>query len=98
LIENGLAPRVLGSFTGLNPFWVFIAILSGARVGGLLGVIVAVPAAVVLKEALMAIRSAQRSLETTNPDLTNLETLHESEEKLDQDLSESISAVTTKEP
>ncbi|NER83443.1 MAG: AI-2E family transporter [Leptolyngbya sp. SIO1D8] len=42
LIENGLAPRVLGSFTGLNPFWVFIAILSGARVGGLLGVIVAV--------------------------------------------------------
>ncbi|MBE9114221.1 AI-2E family transporter, partial [Nodosilinea sp. LEGE 07298] len=32
LVENGIAPRVLGSVTGLNPFWVFIAILSGARV------------------------------------------------------------------
>lgn len=57
VVENGLAPRVLGSVTGLNPFWVFIAILSGARVGGLLGVIVAVPAAVVFKEALDALRS-----------------------------------------
>ncbi|WP_347404123.1 AI-2E family transporter [Nodosilinea sp. P-1105] len=58
LVENGLAPRVLGSVTGLNPFWVFIAILSGARVGGLLGVIVAVPAAVVIKEALGSLRYA----------------------------------------
>ncbi|MEM0982130.1 MAG: AI-2E family transporter, partial [Cyanobacteria bacterium P01_H01_bin.58] len=61
LIENGLAPRVLGSFTGLNPFWVFIAILSGARVGGLLGVVVAVPVAVILKEALEAIRKARHT-------------------------------------
>ena len=61
LIENGLAPRVLGSFTGLNPFWVFIAILSGARVGGLLGVIVAVPVAVVIKEALDTIRKGQHA-------------------------------------
>ncbi|PSR18863.1 AI-2E family transporter [filamentous cyanobacterium CCP3] len=58
LVENGIAPRVLGSVTGLNPFWVFIAILSGARVGGLLGVIVAVPAAVIIKEALVALRNA----------------------------------------
>ncbi|WP_204137205.1 AI-2E family transporter [Halomicronema sp. CCY15110] len=60
LIENVLAPRVLGSFTGLNPFWVFIALLSGARIGGLLGVIVAVPIAVVVKEALAAIRIARQ--------------------------------------
>ena len=60
VVENGLAPRVLGSVTGLNPFWVFIAILSGARVGGLLGVIVAVPAAVVFKEALDALRSNRK--------------------------------------
>jgi predicted PurR-regulated permease PerM len=57
LVENGIAPRVLGSVTGLNPFWVFIAILSGARVGGLLGVIVAVPAAVIIKESLVALRN-----------------------------------------
>jgi len=63
LVENVLAPRVLGSFTGLNPFWVFIALLSGARVGGLLGVIVAVPVAVVIKEALEAIRLARHGEE-----------------------------------
>jgi predicted PurR-regulated permease PerM len=54
-----LLPGVLGSVTGLNPFWVFIAILAGARVGGLLGVIVAVPAAVVIKEALVGLRYAR---------------------------------------
>jgi predicted PurR-regulated permease PerM len=56
IVENLIAPRVLGSFTGLNPFWVFIALLTGVRVGGLLGVIVAVPCAVVVKEILLAVR------------------------------------------
>lgn len=73
LVENVLAPRVLGSFTGLNPFWVFIALLSGARVGGLLGVIMAVPIAVVLKEALEAIRIARQA----GDDITALEQLPE---------------------
>jgi predicted PurR-regulated permease PerM len=59
IIENLIAPRVLGSVTGLNPFWVFIAILTGVRVGGLLGVVVAVPTAVVIKEALEAIKATQ---------------------------------------
>jgi predicted PurR-regulated permease PerM len=57
IVENGIAPRVLGSVTGLNPFWVLISLLTGARVGGLLGVIVAVPSAVMIKEALNAVRS-----------------------------------------
>ena len=57
ILENLIAPRILGSFTGLNPVWVLISILAGARVGGLLGVIVAVPTAVVIKTALMALRS-----------------------------------------
>lgn len=57
VLENIIAPRVLGRVTGLNPFWVFISILTGARVGGFLGVVVAVPTAVVIKEALNAIKS-----------------------------------------
>ena len=59
IVENLLAPRVLGSVTGLNPFWVFVSILTGARVGGLLGVVIAVPTAVVLKEALNFLRVPQ---------------------------------------
>ena len=56
IVENLIAPRVIGSVTGLNPVWVFLAILTGARVGGLLGVVIAVPTAVVIKSALVALR------------------------------------------
>lgn len=59
ILENLVAPRVLGSVTGLNPVWIFVSILTGARVGGLLGVIVAVPTAVVLKNILIAVRSSR---------------------------------------
>ncbi len=52
LLENVVAPRLLGHVTGLSPVWVLIAILTGARVGGLLGVIVAVPMAVVINTFL----------------------------------------------
>lgn len=60
LVENLLAPRIFGRFTGLNPFWVFISLLIGVRVGGLLGVIIAVPTAVVIKEALIEVRKARK--------------------------------------
>lgn len=56
LVENGIAPRVLGSVTGLNPFWVLLAVLTGARIGGLLGVVLAVPSAVILKAGIQALR------------------------------------------
>jgi predicted PurR-regulated permease PerM len=52
LLENVVAPRLLGHVTGLSPVWVLIAILTGARVGGLLGVVVAVPMAVVVNTFL----------------------------------------------
>nr|WP_026073213.1 AI-2E family transporter [Nodosilinea nodulosa] len=45
LIENGVAPQLIGSFTGLSPVWILILLLVGAKVAGLLGVVVAVPIA-----------------------------------------------------
>lgn len=63
IVENLIGPRVFGSVTGLNPFWVFISLLTGARVGGLLGVVVAVPTAVVIKEALLFVRSSKAALD-----------------------------------
>lgn len=57
IVDNLIAPRILGSVTGLNPVWVFISILTGAKVGGLLGVILAVPTAFVIKVALISLRS-----------------------------------------
>jgi predicted PurR-regulated permease PerM len=61
VLENLVAPRILGSVTGLNPVWVLVSVLTGARIGGLLGVIVAVPTAVVIKTALSAVRSPSLS-------------------------------------
>jgi len=31
---NLLAPRLMGNFTGLNPIWIFIALLMGAQIAG----------------------------------------------------------------
>jgi predicted PurR-regulated permease PerM len=57
VLENLVAPRVLGSVTGLNPVWVFISVLVGAKTAGLVGVVIAVPMAVVAKTGLMNLRS-----------------------------------------
>lgn len=61
ILENLVAPRILGKVTGLNPVWVLISVLTGARVGGLLGVVVGVPTAAVIKTALTAVRSSSAS-------------------------------------
>jgi predicted PurR-regulated permease PerM len=63
VLENLVAPRVLGSVTGLNPVWVFISVLIGAKTAGLLGVVIAVPTAVVIKTSLMNVRSQMTSTE-----------------------------------
>ena len=47
--DNLVAPRIFGNFTGLNPVLIFAALLVGAKVGGLLGVILAIPLAGVVK-------------------------------------------------
>lgn len=57
ILENLVLPRILGRATGLNPVWVLLSVLVGAQVGGLLGVVVALPLAVVIKAALEALRS-----------------------------------------
>ncbi len=57
IIENTVAPRLLGQFTGLNPVWVLLSLLAGAKVGGLLGVVLAVPLAGTIKSAIELWRS-----------------------------------------
>lgn len=49
IIDQVVAPRLLGSFTGLRPVWVIVSLVVGTKVGGLLGLLVAVPLASSLK-------------------------------------------------
>lgn len=75
IMENLVGPRILGRVTGLNPFWVFISILAGARIAGLLGVIIAVPIAVVIKSALVTVRAHRLAAEWPETDSPQLLTL-----------------------
>lgn len=51
LIENGIAPRLLGGFTGVNPVWILLSLLIGAQVGGVVGILIAVPLAGFIKSS-----------------------------------------------
>lgn len=52
VIESGIAPRLLGGFIGLNPVWILVSLLIGVKVAGLAGLIVAVPMAGFIKNAV----------------------------------------------
>jgi predicted PurR-regulated permease PerM len=54
--DNLIAPKLLGDFTGLNPIWIFIALLMGLQIGGLLGVFIAVPVAGTIKGTIDALQ------------------------------------------
>ncbi|HIK31034.1 MAG TPA: AI-2E family transporter [Oscillatoriales cyanobacterium M59_W2019_021] len=71
-IENGIAPKLLGGFTGLNPVWVLVSLLIGARVGGILGLLIAVPMAGFIKSTATVLRSDRwdRVDSSTSPPLT----------------------------
>ncbi len=48
--ENVVVPRILGEAIGLNPVWILISLLIGAKLGGLLGALIAVPCAGFVKK------------------------------------------------
>ena len=51
-IDQAIAPRLLGSFTGLSPVGIVAALAVGTKVAGLLGLLIAVPIASCLKDVL----------------------------------------------
>jgi predicted PurR-regulated permease PerM len=55
--DNLIAPRLLGQFIGLNPIWIFVALLLGARIAGILGVLLAIPIAGTLKGTIEQLRT-----------------------------------------
>jgi predicted PurR-regulated permease PerM len=72
--DNLLAPKLMGNFIGLNPLWIFIAILMGFEIAGLLGTLVAVPIAGTIKGTFDAIKSSN-----TSDFVSNFRVNHDSE-------------------
>jgi predicted PurR-regulated permease PerM len=52
IVDQAIAPRVLGGFTGLKPIWVLISLLLGTKIAGLAGLLTAVPSASFIKTLL----------------------------------------------
>lgn len=52
IIDNGIAPRILGNLVGVNPVWVILSLLVGAQFGGVLGLVIAVPLTGTIKQVL----------------------------------------------
>lgn len=57
ITDNVVAPRFMGELIGLNPIWLIIALFIGAKLGGLLGIFLAVPLASVIKKIIDDFRS-----------------------------------------
>ncbi|MBD1821535.1 AI-2E family transporter [Cyanobacteria bacterium FACHB-DQ100] len=60
-IDQLITPRLMGKLVGLRPFWILLALLVGAKLGGLIGVIIAVPIASCLKDILQGFPSSVSS-------------------------------------
>ena len=67
--DNVVAPRLIGEMTGLNPVWLILTLLIGGKLAGILGLLIAVPFASVIKESVDQIREirADGELALINP-------------------------------
>ncbi len=54
--DNLLAPKIMGDLTGLNPIWIFVSLLLGLKIAGILGVFIAVPLAGSIKATIDAMQ------------------------------------------
>ena len=57
IVENVIAPRLLGEFTGLNPVLILISLLIDVKIAGFLGLVLAVPLASFIKSAIAIYRA-----------------------------------------
>jgi predicted PurR-regulated permease PerM len=56
LTDNALAPRLMGQAVGLSPIWIFISLFIGSKMAGILGLILAIPVASVIKRIVEDLR------------------------------------------
>jgi predicted PurR-regulated permease PerM len=54
--DNVIAPRLMGGMIGLNPVWIILSLFIGGKVAGILGLLIAVPLASVIKNTTDSLR------------------------------------------
>jgi predicted PurR-regulated permease PerM len=68
IIDNVITPRLMSGMTGLNPAVVFISVLTGSQVAGLLGLLLAVPMAGFIKRIADSLKERMHQKIISNPD------------------------------
>lgn len=71
ITDNVIAPRLVGDTIGLNPIWLIVALFVGGKLAGVLGLLIAVPIASVVKRMADTMRS-QPELAIEKYELKNL--------------------------
>jgi predicted PurR-regulated permease PerM len=64
--DNVLAPRIVGELVGINPVWMLISLFIGVKLGGVLGLVIAVPIAGFIKGTVDILRSQKPKSESEN--------------------------------
>lgn len=59
IVDNVIAPRILGNVTGLNPVWLILSLLIGGKFGGVLGLLIVVPLASFIKRTVDKVRAGE---------------------------------------
>ncbi|MGG6293427.1 AI-2E family transporter [Leptolyngbya sp. AN02str] len=77
ICENLLGPRIVGDLIGLNPVWMLISLDIGLKLGGFLGLLIAVPMASFIKATVDTLRSSVPMSLTMAAEGVNLEELGE---------------------
>lgn len=49
ILDEVVLPKVIGDIVGVNPIWLIISVFLGAKIGGIMGILLAVPVASVIK-------------------------------------------------
>lgn len=70
IIDNFiLIPTLISRVSNLHPLWVFLAIIIGGKLYGVIGMIIGVPIASIIKISLLEIRSYRRTFRLPEVDL-----------------------------
>ncbi|MBR8831692.1 MAG: hypothetical protein N5P05_001135 [Chroococcopsis gigantea SAG 12.99] len=54
--DNVISPRLMGGIIGLNPIWIILSLFIGGKIAGIIGLLVAVPIASVIKNTVDDLR------------------------------------------
>ena len=83
IVDNVVTPKIMGQLVGVNPIWLFFAVFIGGKLGGFVGILLAVPVASIIKDIvddMLKISQGNEELELQAAVIDNLEESQQNEQ------------------